>query len=450
MALNAQNQNITSTILDARKSQNTITTTDSSHEWATKSVVINEDNYFISIDTANYLDGVIDILATYVTPIVACFSLIFTILCILILIKPLFKGSLYKYLLFNSIFDTILLSLVALKPVLEQILTENIHELFGFIYFTSALLTCSNLTKFFYSFDRLSKMTGKNKWFYKRSHNLVIAYYTIFGCIICIPVLISHDILEFKWFKMTYYELVLNEYAEVTNSLKTLGMFTMVLAIVLDVSFFMVILILNKLIKSAIDKNTQTLNQMIENDRNKAKEFVIQIYDDLHDANEYEDDEANEIELDKISIKSLSKDIEQQDKHETDTNSVDTKNSLKTHIDYEIARKRLSNLIVVINKGYLFGHLLFVFSNIYQKVVYYMYGPIKLTISYNYYAYLDLLNAVANILLYLSFSFNFFIYFYYNRKFKYAVEVAYQRLFKCLCCLQMMAQKQTKSELFKK
>ena len=425
------------------------------HDWL-KNPQIDPGNYLLSQETALELDNVVSIMSTYVAPTIACTSLFFTILCVLILSNSAFKraSTLYKYILYNAMVDSVFLSLVAFKPLLEHMLTENIHELFGFIYVTSVILTCSNLIKICFSMDRLARMTGsKVKHWFKRAPWMLTLGALCLSCVLNAPLLIAHNVFEFRWFKLTYFELVLNETVDQGPDAYFLGVFAMIVAIFLDLGLLILLVCLNSRLRKAADTNLRTLSQIIENEKNQGN-FVIQILDFDQDINDFDDDDVKEVTLEdmpappKTVISNIS--LERNEKEEDIERSVKQRDrlaSLPPAVNIEIARKRLLKLISVINRTFILGHGLFVSSNLFEKIIYFIYGPNKLAIHFNYFAHWDVVNACANLVLYASFSGGFFVYYAYNQRFKYAVKLACRPLLKCFCLKKNAGS--AKSETFK-
>lgn len=389
------------------------------HHNLIKGQEINKDNYILSQETAAELENYIVTISRYMTPCTACVGLFFTIVSILIFSSTLFKDapSLYKYILYNSIFDALFLSSIALKPFFEQMMTENIHELYGFIYLTSVLLTCSNLTKVCFSFDRLTRMTGSDaRYCFKRSPISIVICISILSLILNSPLIFTHYMFELKNFKLTYFELVLNEYADLDTRTYITGRFLMLSSFLLDSGIFFLLLYTNNRLKIQASKNIKTLSQLLEGDKNK-RDCVIQILAIDQDLNG--DLKKNKLENINVSInKSNNEDIK------------DDGYGFPSTLNIEIERKRILKLISAINCLYFFGHIPYVLSNMIQKIIYMIYGPNKLLVHFNYFAYWDIFSCISNIFLYCSFSFYFFLYLYFNKRFKYAVLLAIKPCFK--------------------
>ncbi len=393
------------------------------HHNLIKDQEINKDNYVLSQETAAKLENFIVIISKYMVPSTACVGLFFTIISILIFSSTLFKDActLYKYILCNSIFDALFLSLIALKPFFEHMMTENIHELYGFIYLLSVLLTCSNLTKVCFSLDRLTRMTGSDvRYYFKRSPFTIIICIAIISFILNSPLIYAHYMFELKSFKLTYFELVLNEYVELDTWTYILGIFATLVSLFLDTGIFLLLLYINSQLKKAANKNVKTLSQLLENDKSKS-EYVIKILDIDQDLNE----DLNMIPVN-IPMKSFK------NSNASNEESKDDGFGFPSTLNIEIERKRLLKLISAVNSLYFLGHALFIFSNLLQKFIYLIYGPNKLIIHFNYFAYWDVFGVFANICLYCSFTFYFFVYLYFNKRFKYAVLLSLKPCMKCL------------------
>jgi hypothetical protein len=94
--------------------------------------------------------NVIDI---FVSPVVCSISLTLNIICILIFMHPRIKSVIYKYLLFNSIFDSIILAITILRAMLKYetfgnfAIYNGFFELYFYVYLYQVSLTCSNFIK---------------------------------------------------------------------------------------------------------------------------------------------------------------------------------------------------------------------------------------------------------------------------------------------------------------
>ncbi len=94
-----------------------------------------------------------NIIDIYVSPIVCSISLTLNIICIFIFMHPKIKSVIYKYLLFNSIFDSIILTITILRALLKYATLGNFaiyngfFELYFYVYLYQVSLTCSNFIK---------------------------------------------------------------------------------------------------------------------------------------------------------------------------------------------------------------------------------------------------------------------------------------------------------------
>jgi hypothetical protein len=202
---------------------------------------------------------------------------------------------------------------------------------------------------------------------------------------------------ELKSFKLTYFELVLNEYVELDTWTYILGIFATLVSLFLDTGIFLLLLYINSQLKKAANKNVKTLSQLLENDKSKS-EYVIKILDIDQDLNE----DLNMIPVN-IPMKSFK------NSNASNEESKDDGFGFPSTLNIEIERKRLLKLISAVNSLYFLGHALFIFSNLLQKFIYLIYGPNKLIIHFNYFAYWDVFGVFANICLYCSFTFYFFV-----------------------------------------
>ena len=356
---------------------------------------------FISPETSMIFEDIVCFLTDKMSPAISISNLFLNIICIIVLSNKIFKGSLYKFFLYNSIFDSILLLLVTIKPIVKIHLLEKPFELYIYIYVSSVSLTCSNLCKIAISIDRYSKMTGKWRPFLKKSDTLIIVLMICFSLGFNGPMLFGYNILEYLWFKQTYYELVMNRIGH--ESFK--GNIMILNAIILDTGIYLTILIINVKLTKAIKKNIENL-ELLNKIENRS-ETVIKISDEKDQKYDYDEDDVTNDE-DRLSFRGKSLD-------ENDKTFTEKK---KDFNQIEAARQKLCSLVLINNTIFFIGHGLFSLSALLQHLMNFYYGPLDVKIGYNYFAYLDLLNSMANLVLFWSMGMNFFAYLFYNQRFK--------------------------------
>ena len=115
-----------------------------------------------------YLPSSLFIINYCLIPLVICLGILLTILSINVFLHSRVKSLIYKYLLYNSIFDMITLC-IAFVNTCTSLFNKNDEflkyvkyiEIYLFLYVSSVTLTCSNLTKCALAFDRIFKLKGK-------------------------------------------------------------------------------------------------------------------------------------------------------------------------------------------------------------------------------------------------------------------------------------------------
>lgn len=191
-------------------------------------------------------------------------------------------------------------------------------------------------------------------------------------------------------------------------------------------------------------------------------DFYLYLVHDIDDLRNYEDDDVDEVYLDKevsqagipaavpaiavaaanaakvnrmTSLSTLSKNrVRFQSIVEPPSGDLNTMESIASSkhnpIEMESIRKKLCDLVVSNSYIYLVGHLPFVLINTVQKLP-------SLIAGYNIIdsdnALLAVFHAATNFLLYSSLGLTFFVHLIYNVKFRYVLEKAWKRL----CCVKM-------------
>lgn len=199
---------------------------------------------------------------------------------IVVLARPIFKGSVYRYLMFVSLFDVLTLSLIGFKPILRTILTEDFADHYIYIYFVSTFLMCSDLTTLAALIERIFKLGGRLKKSptiitgKKHPYKLVLLAAVAFSALVNSPVLYAKDFFELEWFyKNVYFELCLTEY----GWKHFWGKFAYVIGIFINVAIFVLAIFLNTFIFKLMKKNANNLKQFIDLETAKSGEFIINI-----------------------------------------------------------------------------------------------------------------------------------------------------------------------------
>ena len=101
--------------------------------------------------------------------------------------------------------------------------------------------------------------------------------------------------------------------------------------------------------------------------------------------------------------------------------------------DYEMGRQHVCQLIYINNMIYAFGWLATLLVHWLQFGMNLVYGSLDVSVGYNYYAYLDVCNAVVNLVLAWSLGASFFVYFFGNQTFR-LVALGRRKQFMSNCC----------------
>lgn len=215
------------------------------------------------------------------------FVLKVNVINIVILARPIFKGSVYRYLLFNSLFDVFTLSLIALKPTLKTVLTEHVDEDYIYVYLTSCFLMCSDLCTVAALLERIIKLGGRmrkissptnSSWFTGKRHSyrFILFAIVVFSALVNSPVLYVHKYFEIEWFfKNVFFELSLTPYGWSQFWAK----FIYAISLIVNLAIFFLTIFLNSSVYKLMKKNAKKLKQFIdtENAKSGAGEYVINI-----------------------------------------------------------------------------------------------------------------------------------------------------------------------------
>lgn len=199
---------------------------------------------------------------------------------IVVLARPIFKGSVYRYLMFVSLFDVLTLSLIALKPTLKTVLTENFADHYVFVFFVGTFLMCSDLTTLAALIERIVRLGGRIKnnttiiTGKKHPYKLVILAILAFSALINSPVLYVKDFFEVEWFyKNVLFELCLTDFGRKNFW----GKFVYTVSMIVNMAIFILAIFLNTSIYRLMKKNAKNLKQFIELETAKSGEFIINI-----------------------------------------------------------------------------------------------------------------------------------------------------------------------------
>lgn len=362
-----------------------------------------------------------DIITNQGLPVICCLSLCLTMLCIGIFSKPVFKGTFYKYLLYNTVFDSITLVSVMIRPLLRRTLTEDIHELYYYCFITSYSETTAKLVKLIINLDRYSRMTSAFRFFSKQSQSLILCFCLILSFFITSPLLFYHDYLEFEWYKLTMYELSLTK----IGNTSPIGSLILINSIVFSISIYLMLLYFNNLLKKAINENFKKLYKALEIEKKKTQDFVINMKNEKYGSNKTEI--YPELEHGKNII---NDEIKVFDKIES--------NSIKSPMEIEKSRQKLADMIIYLNYSYAIGHSLNIILSISEQIKN-LFGFKNFNVkSGSITDETDITGgivAISNLILYCSMGVQFFIFFFYSLNFRFFVEKSFKKTFRCLFCL---------------
>lgn len=382
----------------------------------------------------------VNIMTTYIQPCASFINLWINFINVVILIRPIFKGSLYKYHLFNSVFDFCLLLMISIKPFLRTHLTEHIIQFYVFIYFSSVFLMCSDLTNMAALIERISKLSGKKKFLSKNStYRTMLVIIVVFSAVVNSPVLFMRSYFELEWYKNNYYELILSNY----DPNKLIAKLAIINTIVVNLGIYFTTIFLSNSVSKLVKRNARKLKQIIELEQTKSTDYIIKIIHDIEDMRDYEDDDADVVDLDNISINSNQSSSA---KHRNKLRSMDSKTDLdtmeksppsgdpngrKSPEEVEAIRKKMSDLVSYNTNIFLTGHSFFLFVNLYQKGA-------NLIKEYNYIdsdnKTMAVLDTLSSFTLYATLGLTFITNLVYNIKFRYIIKRGCEKFFEALCC----------------
>lgn len=360
--------------------------------------------------TINIIRFIVD---AYLSPIISGFSLILNILNIFVFSDSKMLSPIYKYLLANSIFDCIHIVVSQMRQFFKYrsfygLFSYDFLELYFYTYLSSISFLCSNIIKVAFSLERYFRMKGICKIYLKKSSFKWILLSTIIFSIFNNSIILFSNNF-FTDYSSRKYVFFLTLNMEGFNS-KT-GLFLNMLAIFLDIGVFVLIIFINVLLLIEIEKKNKLIKNLIG--QTSAYFFTDNETSDINE-NDYLENEVTSISP---SYTENSVQLEQnQDirmKNLTVTNSI--KNTSKT----------IFATIVL----YVISHLLFSILLIWIQTNYYIkLGPMLNSLFENFYIF-KLLISLANILLYLSFGLNFFVYYFYNKLFNNVLKSLFKKCF---------------------
>ncbi len=341
----------------------------------------------INLKTSEDLDNYVNEIASHLQPAVSLTNFALNIFCSVIFAKKrLFKETVFKYFMFNSLIDSFYLFMVSMKPFLNTLIQTYVY-----FFLVSVLITQSKLFKLFVSFDKLSRMTGQYRL--KYSTRCLIGMLLSVGFVLNIPLVISYELFEYLWFKFTYFELML------LNNNNWWASWLAFCLIIEDSTFFYLLLKLSFKLKKAMLKNMEKVKEL----NKTCKEHVV------------------------IKIDEEEKNVKEK--------------KIQNIQEYEMNRQQVCKLILFNNMVYAVGWIVNLVIHWLQFLLNMIYGSLDVSLGYNYYAYLDFCNALANLVFAWSLGINFFVYFFGNQTF-HLVALGRRKQLMSSCCF-------LKPEIFK-
>ena len=333
----------------------------------------------IDLKTSEDLDDYVNEIASHLQPAVSLTNFALNIFCSVIFArKRLFKETVFKYLMFNSLIDAFYLFMVSVKPLLNTLVQTYVY-----FFLVSVLITQSKLFKVFLTFDKLSRMTDRSRL--KYSTRCLIGMLLALGFVLNIPFVISYELFEYLWFKFTYFELMLLNANNWWASWLAFGL------IFEDMMLFYLLVKSSFKLKKAMLNNMEKLNEL---NKTCKEHIVIKI-----------DEEEKNFKEKKIQ-------------------------NIK---DYEMNRQQVCNLILINNLVYALGWIVNLVIHCLQFLLNFAYGSLDVSVGYNYYANLDVCNALANLVLAWSLGINFFVYFFGNQTLR-LVALGRRKQLMTSCC----------------
>lgn len=320
----------------------------------------------IDLKISEKYEDIVTELTSHLLPAISITNITLNLINVLIFSKRrLFREKTFQYFQLNSFIDFVYLLVVVSKPLMLNLL--DIHVYFNI---TNIIFIYSKLIKIQLSFDKLTKMTTGTKFRFKLSNlKLTISFLSI-GFILNIPILFNYDSFEYLWFKFNYFELMI-----VNSNNSDSSVFIIIISfylILLDTLFLYLLIRISINLRKSMIQNMKSVNRLTT-DSNKS--FIIQM--------------------------------------------AHHKNSSRKNIqEYEIERQKICSLILINNVFYSIGWSISILSHWFQFCINLIYGSLNVYYGYNYYAYLDLINIIACLILTWIMGFNFFVYFFNIHNFR--------------------------------
>ena len=156
-------------------------------------------------NSKNVYEIISDIGYVAVIPTVSTLGLLFNVASAVVLANKLFKETMYRFLLANSIIDAIYLFIISFLPVARCFDLCNgtnskyipkFYELYGFLFTTHLLSTMSTLTSLSVSFDRYFSLSKINRCTWKYSVKLMLFFFFCISLINQLPTILTFKLTK--------------------------------------------------------------------------------------------------------------------------------------------------------------------------------------------------------------------------------------------------------------
>ena len=361
-------------------------------------------------------------------PLTICVGMLLTFVSINVFLHSRVKSLIYKYLLFNSIFDMITLCIAFLNLFISLFGNKTFakyaefFENYFFLYSSSVTLTCSSLTKIALAFERIIKlksaclcMTGRSslKW----TMSLIL----LFSMLANFPILIGHHFFV-KDKRMATPSLAFMRLKQQNRTeLTTVGSFFVINTIVLDVTAFFGVVFVDILLIIVIKLS---LNRISKFQRNNRQTIEFETVNDNEDSY----DQLNNLGGMRVSADLMNESVSFENISRSPNDSSASSNTQNDHImpkvvrlptekskNIELAYKcSLSKMIQMYCLIFIFGHIFFTTTSLLIQT---QYLSAKHTLSFEK-KNLDLFISISLLFLYSSYCGNFFVYYTYNSLFR--------------------------------
>jgi hypothetical protein len=322
----------------------------------------------------------------YVIPIISFLGFLLSLLCFLIFLNKDFKEALYKYLKVESLLISVNLFIQIFRPVyfynasfFSKSLFSQIYSFYFLYYIVSSLEMASFLLHVMSSLDfflLISNLTQKLTFYKKLNYKIVSSIICLFSILIYIYILFrkeirSHDVLFINADNdiISYTVIYLSYDTEFSKTIwKKVIEITVV--VIRDGIFLLALVILNIIIYLHVRSSIMKKKKML----NKENGTMIK----------------KEASIDDVSISN----------HPTAVNGKKSKSEKKSRR----AQYKLTIMVIIGSLNCILGRLPILSDFIVQNII-----------GWN--DQVKLLNMYACLAVYVSYSINFFLYMYTNKRF---------------------------------